>query len=228
MCGSSRCRLFDWSTDKACDFFRVVLSALSPCAWALDLMKSLCSGTRRALFLFQLTALSHRRLSSRHQGDAVVTDVEGVREAVETSGAENVLCVVTTTSCFAPRLPDKVYSFCSKPQAFVLEGNLSKVNGVISFVAQEQWSRTTGSLSGLTEALCAALTVLIVMLFRCSHATSGGDFCCVKSRLGNRRHGKSSGSVNSQRVGTSSLRCSSVGVSKRQQEKNGSVKITST
>lgn len=42
------------------------------------------------------------------QGDAVVTDVEGVRAAVESCGADNVLCVVTTTSCFAPRLPDKV------------------------------------------------------------------------------------------------------------------------
>lgn len=42
------------------------------------------------------------------QGDAVVTDVEGVRSAVENCGVDNVLCVVTTTSCFAPRLPDKV------------------------------------------------------------------------------------------------------------------------
>lgn len=37
-----------------------------------------------------------------------MTDVDGVRAAVESCGAENVLCVVTTTSCFAPRLPDKV------------------------------------------------------------------------------------------------------------------------
>eukprot|EP00752_Nemacystus_decipiens_P001780 g1720.t1 len=42
------------------------------------------------------------------EGDAVVTDVEGVRAAVERCGADNVLCVVTTTSCFAPRMPDKV------------------------------------------------------------------------------------------------------------------------
>ncbi|CAM9822212.1 unnamed protein product, partial [Ectocarpus sp. 6 AP-2014] len=42
------------------------------------------------------------------QGDAVATDVDGVRAAVESCGVENVLCVVTTTSCFAPRLPDKV------------------------------------------------------------------------------------------------------------------------
>ncbi|CAM9137758.1 unnamed protein product, partial [Ascophyllum nodosum] len=42
------------------------------------------------------------------EGDAVVTDLKGVRDAVERCGTENVLCVVTTTSCFAPRLPDKV------------------------------------------------------------------------------------------------------------------------
>lgn len=46
---------------------------------------------------------------ARHlQGDAVVTDVGSIRDAVERCGADNVLCVVTTTSCFAPRLPDKV------------------------------------------------------------------------------------------------------------------------
>lgn len=43
------------------------------------------------------------------QGDAIVTDVAAVETAVERNGgADKVLCVVTTTSCFAPRLPDKV------------------------------------------------------------------------------------------------------------------------
>eukprot|EP01061_Rhynchopus_euleeides_P013416 TRINITY_DN2342_c0_g2_i1.p1 TRINITY_DN2342_c0_g2~~TRINITY_DN2342_c0_g2_i1.p1 ORF type:complete len:544 (+),score=110.28 TRINITY_DN2342_c0_g2_i1:117-1634(+) len=41
-------------------------------------------------------------------GDYFVTDVAGIEKAVETLGKDNVLCVLTTTSCFAPRLPDKV------------------------------------------------------------------------------------------------------------------------
>lgn len=44
----------------------------------------------------------------------MVTDVKGVRAAVEACGADNVLCVVTTTSCFAPRLPDKVGRYVSE------------------------------------------------------------------------------------------------------------------
>ena len=44
----------------------------------------------------------------------MVTDVEGVRAAVEACGAGNVLCVVTTTSCFAPRLPDKARLYNSR------------------------------------------------------------------------------------------------------------------
>ncbi|CAN0082350.1 unnamed protein product, partial [Discosporangium mesarthrocarpum] len=42
------------------------------------------------------------------EGDSVVTDVEGVRSAVHAAGPANVLCVVSTSSCFAPRVPDKV------------------------------------------------------------------------------------------------------------------------
>lgn len=41
-------------------------------------------------------------------GDSLVTDVDAVRAAVELAGAENVLAVLTTTSCFAPRAPDDV------------------------------------------------------------------------------------------------------------------------
>jgi O-phospho-L-seryl-tRNASec:L-selenocysteinyl-tRNA synthase len=41
-------------------------------------------------------------------GDEVRTDVDGVRAAVERVGADNVLCVLSTSSCFMPRTPDKV------------------------------------------------------------------------------------------------------------------------
>eukprot|EP00754_Rhynchopus_humris_P009417 Rhum_TRINITY_DN14005_c1_g1::Rhum_TRINITY_DN14005_c1_g1_i1::g.67300::m.67300/K03341/SEPSECS; O-phospho-L-seryl-tRNASec:L-selenocysteinyl-tRNA synthase len=41
-------------------------------------------------------------------GDFFVTDVAGIAAAIEACGADNVAAVLTTTSCFAPRLPDKV------------------------------------------------------------------------------------------------------------------------
>ena len=41
------------------------------------------------------------------EGDELRTDVEAVERQIQTLGAENVLCVHSTTSCFAPRVPDR-------------------------------------------------------------------------------------------------------------------------
>jgi len=40
--------------------------------------------------------------------DALGTDVPAIRAAIERLGAENVLCVCSTTSTFAPRVPDSI------------------------------------------------------------------------------------------------------------------------
>jgi O-phospho-L-seryl-tRNASec:L-selenocysteinyl-tRNA synthase len=40
---------------------------------------------------------------NHQQGDELVTDVEGIQRAIEELGSDNVVAVVTTTSCFAPR-----------------------------------------------------------------------------------------------------------------------------
>ena len=42
------------------------------------------------------------------EGDELRTDVDGVRKRILEVGAENVLCVLSTTSCFAPRGVDKL------------------------------------------------------------------------------------------------------------------------
>ena len=42
------------------------------------------------------------------EGDELRTDVEAVRRRIAEVGAENVLCVLSTTSCFAPRGVDKL------------------------------------------------------------------------------------------------------------------------
>jgi len=47
-------------------------------------------------------------IAMRLQGDALVTDVAAVRSKIAELGADNVLCVLSTTSCFAPRMPDAV------------------------------------------------------------------------------------------------------------------------
>merc|ERR1719162_1575314 len=40
--------------------------------------------------------------------DALGTDVAGIRTAIEEVSAEEVLCICTTTSTFAPREPDSI------------------------------------------------------------------------------------------------------------------------
>jgi hypothetical protein len=47
-------------------------------------------------------------IAMRLQGDALVTDVDAVRSKIAELGADNVLCVLSTTSCFAPRTPDAI------------------------------------------------------------------------------------------------------------------------
>nr|CAH65228.1 hypothetical protein RCJMB04_9o5 [Gallus gallus] len=42
------------------------------------------------------------------EGDELRTDIEAVEAKIKTLGAENILCVHSTTSCFAPRVPDRL------------------------------------------------------------------------------------------------------------------------
>ncbi|XP_030635984.1 O-phosphoseryl-tRNA(Sec) selenium transferase [Chanos chanos] len=42
------------------------------------------------------------------EGDELRTDLEAVEKKIEELGAENILCVHSTTSCFAPRVPDRL------------------------------------------------------------------------------------------------------------------------
>ncbi|XP_047460686.1 O-phosphoseryl-tRNA(Sec) selenium transferase isoform X2 [Mugil cephalus] len=42
------------------------------------------------------------------EGDELRTDLEAVESKIKELGAENVVCVHSTTSCFAPRVPDRL------------------------------------------------------------------------------------------------------------------------
>lgn len=41
------------------------------------------------------------------EGDELRTDIKAVETKIKALGAENILCVHSTTSCFAPRVPDR-------------------------------------------------------------------------------------------------------------------------
>ncbi|XP_022083546.1 O-phosphoseryl-tRNA(Sec) selenium transferase-like isoform X2 [Acanthaster planci] len=42
------------------------------------------------------------------EGDELRTDVREIERQIQERGAENILCVFSTTSCFAPRVPDRL------------------------------------------------------------------------------------------------------------------------
>ena len=41
------------------------------------------------------------------EGDELQTDLAAIEKNIKDLGQENVLCIMTTTSCFAPRIPDR-------------------------------------------------------------------------------------------------------------------------
>ena len=46
-------------------------------------------------------------IENKLEGDELRTDLESMETKIDGLGAENILCVLTTTSCFAPRAPDR-------------------------------------------------------------------------------------------------------------------------
>jgi len=44
------------------------------------------------------------------EGDELRTNMEELERKIEELGAKNILCVHSTTSCFAPRVPDRSVS----------------------------------------------------------------------------------------------------------------------
>lgn len=47
-------------------------------------------------------------IENAREGDSLITDIEKVKASINEYGASNILCILSTTSCFAPRVPDKI------------------------------------------------------------------------------------------------------------------------
>src|SRR5438552_486521 len=47
-------------------------------------------------------------IENRIEGEQVRTDVDAVKREVERLGTDRILCILSTTSCFAPRIPDRI------------------------------------------------------------------------------------------------------------------------
>ena len=59
-------------------------------------------------------------------GDELTTNLEAIKAAINEKGADKVLCVFSTTSCFAPRAPDQVVQIaeiCKEKELFHVVNN---------------------------------------------------------------------------------------------------------
>jgi O-phospho-L-seryl-tRNASec:L-selenocysteinyl-tRNA synthase len=60
------------------------------------------------------------------KNDELITDIDGILKEIEEKGAENILCIFSTTSCFAPRGYDNIIdiaSICKKYNIYHVVNN---------------------------------------------------------------------------------------------------------
>ncbi|PRW56294.1 O-phosphoseryl-tRNA(Sec) selenium transferase [Chlorella sorokiniana] len=68
----------------------------------------------------------------RLEGDQLVTDLEAIQREVDRLGAEAIACVITTTSCFAPRAADDVVAVAKLCQQAGIAHIINNAYGVQS------------------------------------------------------------------------------------------------
>lgn len=78
---------------------------------------------------FQVVPVAMSRAAG---SDELSTDMEALRGLIQKLGAEQVACVVTTTSCFAPRAPDDVVAVAKLCQAEGVAHIINNAYGVQS------------------------------------------------------------------------------------------------
>ncbi|CAI5463519.1 unnamed protein product [Closterium sp. Yama58-4] len=68
----------------------------------------------------------------RKEGDQLCTDLAAMEREIDSRGAESILCVLSTTSCFAPRAPDSVESIARLCARFSVPHVINNAYGVQS------------------------------------------------------------------------------------------------
>ena len=71
-------------------------------------------------------------IKPRLEGDELVTDLDALREVLETTPHEDILCIIPTTSVFAPRLPDDVEGVARMAKTFDLPVLVNNAYGLQS------------------------------------------------------------------------------------------------
>eukprot|EP00850_Spirogloea_muscicola_P006781 SM000032S12165 [mRNA] locus=s32:940315:946351:- [translate_table: standard] len=95
------------------DLIEKVMVLFQVCPMAKNGPKDVCEGshvcwTRPRVYTYSVDCVTMQVISSILEGDQVCTNVTQIEQEICTRGADNIVCVLTTTSCFAPRAADRV------------------------------------------------------------------------------------------------------------------------
>ncbi|XP_051571396.1 O-phosphoseryl-tRNA(Sec) selenium transferase isoform X2 [Myxocyprinus asiaticus] len=82
------------------------IAAVQPKAAGSSLLNKITNSV--VLDVLKLTGFEPVVIENVLEGDELRTNLEEVERKIEELGAKNILCVHSTTSCFAPRVPDRL------------------------------------------------------------------------------------------------------------------------
>lgn len=93
---------------KSCEteFMSRKCSALVPGDWKFYIIVYVIVHLYKAVSYF-FTGFELVVIENVREGEELRTNLEEIQRKVQELGAGNILCILTTTSCFAPRVPDK-------------------------------------------------------------------------------------------------------------------------
>ncbi|KAI8926258.1 sec tRNA synthase [Entophlyctis helioformis] len=83
-------------------------------------------------------------IENRLDGDSIVTDLDAIKTAITDLGPASVLCVFSTTSCFAPRVPSDVCGIAAICAALDVPHVVNNAYGVQSARIMSMLSATVG------------------------------------------------------------------------------------
>ncbi|KAF0992013.1 hypothetical protein HZS_3951, partial [Henneguya salminicola] len=69
-------------------------------------------------------------IQNKISGDQITTDMVLIKEAIEKYTPASIVCIMTTSSCFAPRAPDKIYQIGELCQKYQIPHLLNNAYGV--------------------------------------------------------------------------------------------------
>ncbi|MBZ3881408.1 O-phosphoseryl-tRNA(Sec) selenium transferase [Sciurus carolinensis] len=131
------------------------ISAVQPKAAGSSLLNKITNSL--VLDIIKLAGFEPVVIENVLEGDELRTDLKAVEAKVQELGPDNVLCIHSTTSCFAPRVPDRLEELAVICANYGIPHIVNNAYGVQSskcmhLIQQEMFSYLSSELKKLSEA----------------------------------------------------------------------------